>query len=201
MARRLHTIPPEWRQSIVGAGVGGRLGSALSAGLVACLTTDRFAVRRMAVVQVLADGRAYPAREIQQRVVALLGRRRCWGRSPAQALWADLRLLRQGGLRIGYSRRPGAQGYFLYDPPLVATQAARPDRPSLEQIAVWRTWDSVRKLEAMFSAWEFALDLARAGARNRHPDWTPEQIEAEARRLVGGVEPPDTNASRQTVRL
>jgi hypothetical protein len=47
--------------------------------------------------------------------------------------------------------------------------------------------DPARKLRAVFETFEFALQLARSGSRMRHPDWTDEQVEVEARRLVTGT--------------
>ncbi len=185
MTRSKPKLPAAWAGRLLSANREDRLATVLRSALVSCLATDAFVARRTAIAGVLADGRPHAAPEIRKRVAALLGRK-CWGRSPAQSLWADLRLLRRGGLRIGYSRRPRAQGYFLYDPPLVLSASNRPDRPSPEQWAAWRSWSTTRKLQSMFSAWEFALDLARAGARSRHPAWPPDQIEAEARRLMGG---------------
>jgi hypothetical protein len=47
---------------------------------------------------------------------------------------------------------------------------------------------SAAKMRAMFEMFEFALRQARIGTRRCHPDWTEEQIETEARRLVTGTE-------------
>ena len=56
------------------------------------------------------------------------------------------------------------------------------------QIQLYRSMDSVRKMRMLFEMFEFALRQSRLGARHRHPDWSDEQVEAEARRLVTGVE-------------
>lgn len=55
------------------------------------------------------------------------------------------------------------------------------------QTRIYRTMDPARKLRAVFETFEFALQLARSGTRMRHPDWTDEQVEVEARRLVTGT--------------
>jgi hypothetical protein len=55
-------------------------------------------------------------------------------------------------------------------------------------IQLYRLMDSARKMRMLFEMFEFAMHQARLGARHRHPDWSDEQVEAEARRLVTGVE-------------
>ncbi len=55
------------------------------------------------------------------------------------------------------------------------------------QIRIYRAMDPTRKLRAVFEMFEFALQLARSGTRMRHPNWTDEQVEVEARRLVTGT--------------
>jgi hypothetical protein len=57
------------------------------------------------------------------------------------------------------------------------------------QIETYRSWDGARKMRRMFEMFEFALRQTRLAVRSRHPDWSDEQIETEARRLVTGVEP------------
>jgi len=57
------------------------------------------------------------------------------------------------------------------------------------QIEVYRSWDSARKMHSMFEIFEFALRQTRLAVRSRHPDWSSDQVETEARRLVTGVEP------------
>jgi hypothetical protein len=61
--------------------------------------------------------------------------------------------------------------------------------PSVQavRVRVYRTMDPARKLRAVFEMFELALQLARTGTRMRHPGWTDEQVEAEARRLVTGT--------------
>jgi hypothetical protein len=52
------------------------------------------------------------------------------------------------------------------------------------QMQIYRAMDPARKLRAGFEMFELALQLARSGTRMRHPDWTDERVELEARRLV-----------------
>jgi hypothetical protein len=55
------------------------------------------------------------------------------------------------------------------------------------QTQIYRTMEPAQKLRAVFEMFEFALQLARSGTRMRHPGWTDEQVEMEARRLVTGT--------------
>ncbi len=72
----------------------------------------------------------------------------------------------------------------------MSERVTRPeDAGEIMQIQRYRSMDSVRKMRMMFEMFEFALRQARLGARHRHPDWSDEQMEAEARRLVTGVNP------------
>ncbi len=72
----------------------------------------------------------------------------------------------------------------------MSERATRPeDAGEIMQIQRYRSMDSARKMRMMFEMFEFALRQARLGARHRHPDWSDEQTEAEARRLVTGVNP------------
>ncbi|MBK9054691.1 MAG: hypothetical protein IPL78_28425 [Chloroflexi bacterium] len=79
---------------------------------------DKIAARRAALIDLLADGRPHPREEIWASVSAQL-EADCWGKRPHEALAHDLDVLRQGGLRIGYSRRPQTVGYYLQYPPCV----------------------------------------------------------------------------------
>ncbi len=63
------------------------------------------------------------------------------------------------------------------------------DAGEIMQIQRYRSMDSARKMRMVFEMFEFALRQARLGARHRHPDWSDEQTEAEARWLVTGVNP------------
>ena len=62
------------------------------------------------------------------------------------------------------------------------------DAAEAMQIQLYRSMGSIRKMRMVFEMFEFALRQSRLGARHRHPDWSDEQVEAEARRLVTGVE-------------
>jgi hypothetical protein len=144
--------------------------------------------RRLAIVEVLSDGRPHTCHDLLQAVEDCLGPG-CFGRSPGQTLWTDMRALRARDLRIGYSRSPGTKGYYLKYPPLGAlVKQGWEDSPNPVQTEIYRSMSNTRKMQAMFDLFEFVLHQAQVGTRWRHPDWSGEEIEAEARRLVAGVE-------------
>lgn len=147
---------------------------------------DKMAARRAALIDLLADGRPHPREEIWQTVAARLGED-CWGRLPQEALARDLSALRKGGIRIAYSRRPEATGYYLQHPPL-----QRPSRRKYEAV----NWELIthigqlsvpEKNERAFAAADFALHQKKLILAEGYPDWSPEQVAREARRLVFGV--------------
>lgn len=150
------------------------------------MRTDKIAARRAALIDLLADGRPHPREEIWQTIAARLGAD-CWGKQPQEALARDLSVLRKGGIRIAYSRRPKVTGYYLQYPPL--------ERPSSRQYEAvnWELIDHIRQLSVpeknrrAFAAADFALRQKKLILAEEHPEWTPEQVSNEARRLVFGV--------------
>jgi hypothetical protein len=148
---------------------------------------DKIAARRAALIDLLADGRAHPREEIWQVVAEQVGEG-CWGALPHEALARDLAALRQGGLRIAYSRRPSVNGYYLQYPPL--------ERPLTQpyEATNWTLIEQLRRLAVpqknsrAFAAAAFALRQKQLILAESYPDWTARQIEREARRLVYGVE-------------
>ena len=157
--------------------------------LAAQAESDLSLARRMAIVEVLMDGRPHPALDLRAAVEKRLGEG-CFGAQAEQTLEADLAALCSWGVRIDTSDTPGVEGYYLLDPPVVRPcQPLYQEEPSPLQAEIYRTWDGVRKMRRMFEMFEFALRQVRTGTRLRHPDWSDEQVEAEARRLVTGVEP------------
>jgi hypothetical protein len=149
---------------------------------------DKVAARRAALIDLLADGRPHPREEIWQTITAQLNDD-CWGKRPREALLRDLHALRQGQLRIAYSRRPGAEGYYLEYPPFERPQ------PTVYGATNWRLVEQLRRLsvpeknEMAFAAADFALRQKRLLLGEAHPDWTAGQIDREARRLVFGPSP------------
>lgn len=150
---------------------------------------DKIAARRAALVDLLADGRPHPREEIWQTIADQLGDEDCWGKVLQEALARDLAALRQGGIRIAYSRRPGIEGYYLQYPAL-----AGPSLPSYEGVS-WELIEALRRLpvpeknKRAFAAADFALRQKRLLLAAEHSDWPAEKVDAEARRLVYGVTP------------
>lgn len=150
------------------------------------LHVDQTAARRAALIDLLADGRPHPREEIWETIAAQLDKG-CWGKRPHEVLARDLDVLRQGGLRIGYSRRPQIVGYYLQYPPL-----RRPAQPRFEPINwTWvehlRQLSGVEKNQIAFSAADLALRQKRLLLAKEHPDWSDTQVEQEARRQVFSV--------------
>jgi hypothetical protein len=147
---------------------------------------DKIAARRAALIDLLADGRPHPRKEIWQTVADRLGVD-CWGKLPQEALARDLSALRKGGIRIAYSRRPEVTGYYLQHPPL-----QRPSRQQYEAVN-WEILAHIGQLSVSeknkraFAAADFALRQKRLILAESHPEWSPEQLTNEARRLVFGV--------------
>ena len=46
-----------------------------------------------------------------------------------------------------------------------------------------RAMSASEKVAVMHALWRQAWSLTSAGIRARHPDWLPEEVEAEARRI------------------
>ena len=147
---------------------------------------DQTAARRAALIDLLADGRPHPREEIWETIAAQLDKE-CWGKRPHEALAHDLDVLRQGGIRIGYSRRPQTMGYYLQYPAL-----HRPTQSAFETIDwTWvehlRQLSGVEKNQIAFAAADLALRQRRLLLAKEHPDWTVTEVEQEARRQVFGV--------------
>lgn len=147
---------------------------------------DKIAARRAAVIDLLADGRPHPREEIWQAVADQLGED-CWGKRPQESLARDLAVLRQGGIRIAYSRRPEIAGYYLQHPAMERPLSQPYDAPN------WQLLDAVRQLsvpeknQRAFSAAEFALRQKKLILAEAHPDWSSADVESRARQIVYGV--------------
>lgn len=146
---------------------------------------DKIAARRAALIDLLADGRPHPREEIWETVAAQLDDD-CWGKVPQEALARDLAALRQGGLRIAYSRRPEIAGYYLQYP-----QLERPSSPQYESIS-WQLIEAIGQLSVAeknrraFAAADFALHQKKLLIAEAKPDWNDAEVEQEARRQVFG---------------
>jgi len=156
--------------------------------LAAQAEADPSLARRMAIVEVLGDGRPHPGPDLRTAVEICLGEG-CFGVQAEQTLEADITALRDWGIRIGHSDSPEVEGYYLKDPAVMASrQHLYEEEPNSPQIETYRAWDNARKMRSMFEMFEFALQQARIGTRSRHPDWDDERVEAEVLRLVTGSE-------------
>ncbi|MFW6097676.1 MAG: hypothetical protein ACOC9Z_06350 [Chloroflexota bacterium] len=154
------------------------------------MTRDPVAARRAALADVLADGRPHTREQIWTAVQNQIGEG-CWGKRPEETLWRDLRTLREGGLRIAYSRRSGIEGYYLQDPIIERPQKQRRQAPDWQHTEFISQMTVPEKNRQAFAAAEFALQQKRLILAQEHPDWTSEQIDKEARRQVyGGHEVP-----------
>jgi len=51
------------------------------------------------------------------------------------------------------------------------------------ELARLRAMTASEKVAVMHSLWRQAWSLKSAGVRARHPDWSPEQVEAEVREI------------------
>jgi len=187
--QRANTWLAAWRQTVLDHLPRNRREAPWLWILAAQAETDPSLARRMAIVEVLGDGRPHPGSDLRAAVESRLGEG-CFGAQAEQTLEADIVALRAWGIRIGHSDSPEVEGYYLKDPAVVASrQRLYEEEPNPLQIETYRAWDNARKMRSMFEMFEFALHQVRIGTRSRHPDWDNEQVEAEVRQLVTGVEP------------
>jgi DNA-binding transcriptional ArsR family regulator len=147
---------------------------------------DKIAARRAALIDLLADGRPHPREEIWQMIASRLGED-CWGKLPQEALARDLSALRKGGIRIAYSRRPEVTGYYLQHPPLQRPSPRQYEAVNWELITHISRLSVSEKNKRAFAAADFALRQKKLILAESHPDWSPEQVADEARRLVFGA--------------
>lgn len=146
---------------------------------------DLVAARRAALVDLLADGRPHPREALWEAVAAQLGPD-CWRERPEEALWRDLKALRAGGLRIAYSRRPGIEGYYLAFPSLEGPTSHPQEPIDSRYLAGVREMTVVQKNRQAFAAAAFALQQKRLLLAREHREWSAEEVDAAARRLVYG---------------
>jgi hypothetical protein len=152
--------------------------------LAAQAEADPSLARRMAIVEVLGDGRPHPGPDLRTAVEKRL-REGCFGAQAEQTLEDDITALRAWGIRIGYSDSPEVEGYYLKDPAVMASrQRLYQEEPNPLQIETYRAWDNARKMRSMFEMFDLAMHRARMGVRARHPDWDDKRVEARARELV-----------------
>lgn len=188
--RAMNTLVPphpaiQWEQEARQIGQNPKLQLRLAA-MAGHIRLDKVAARRSALVDLLADGRPHTREEIWQKVIAQLGSD-CWGKRPHEALARDLNALRQGGVRIGYSRRPQTAGYYLQYPPLRSPTPVQFESINWTWVEHLRQLSGSEKNQLAFAAADLALRQKRLLLRKEQPDWSAEQVERESRRLVFGV--------------
>ncbi|MCB8963301.1 MAG: hypothetical protein H6651_23520 [Ardenticatenales bacterium] len=147
---------------------------------------DKISSRRAALIDLLADGRPHPREEIWTMIAAQLDDD-CWGKVPQEALARDLAALREGGIRIGYARRPEIAGYYLQYPPLAAPPSPQYESINQELVAAVGALSVAEKNERAFAAADFALRQKRLLLAEQQPEFTAAEVENEARRLVFGA--------------
>lgn len=147
---------------------------------------DKMAARRAALIDLLADGRPHPREEIWETIAAQL-EEACWGKVPQEALARDLAALRQGGIRIAYSRRPEIAGYYLQHPQLERPSAAQYEETSWELVEAIGELSVAEKNKRAFAAADFALRQKRLILAEAHPEWPDSAITQAARRQVFGA--------------
>lgn len=146
---------------------------------------DMVTARRAALVDLLAGGGVYDRETIWETIEAQLGEP-CWGKRPQETLWRDLRVLRRGGVRIAYSRRSGAVGYYLQHPALEAAQSRYQKQEDTQSLIGIRNMSPAAKVQQAFNAAAFALEQKRLVLAEQHPQWNVGEIDSAARRLVYG---------------
>ena len=60
---------------------------------------------------------------------------------------------------------------------------ALPEQTSHEQIAAFRAMSGTRRLQLAEQLYWSARKLKTAGVRSQHPDWPPDRVQEEVRRL------------------
>lgn len=175
----------EWAQDAQRPQPAGEWSLRLAA-MAGHMRLDKIAARRAALIDLLADGRAHPREEIWETIAAQLGEA-CWGKLPQEALARDLSALRKGGIRIAYSRRPEVTGYYLQHPPLQRPSPRQYEAVNWELVTHIGQLSVPEKNKRAFAAADFALRQKKPILAESHPEWSPEQVANEARRLVYGV--------------
>jgi len=153
--------------------------------MVGHMHIDKIAARRAALIDLLSDGRPHPREEIWETIAIQLDDD-CWGKVPQEALARDLAALRQGGLRIAYSRRPEIAGYYLQYPPLERASSPQYESISWEHIDAIGQLSVAEKNQRAFAAADFALRQKKLLLAEEQPDWFDTEVEQAARRLVFG---------------
>lgn len=174
-----------WRQASQSAQLDQLLRLRLAA-MVGHMQQDKVAARRAAVADLLSDGKLYPGEVIWQHINEQF-REDVWGKRPAETLQRDIQTLRNGGIRIAYSRRKGLHGYYLQYPAIERPSSTYQEPINWQYIEGLKTLSPAEKTERAFAAADFALKQKTLLLKDQHPDWSDEKAVGEARKLVYGV--------------
>lgn len=85
---------------------------------------------------------------------------------------------------MGYSRRAEIEGYYLQHPPLQEPRLSPHDEINQQYVESLRRMSVPEKLKLAFSSIDFALRQRELTLSEKHPDWSLEAVEQEARRQV-----------------
>lgn len=135
-----------------------------------------------ALLDLLGDGRLHLRKALETAVAGRMAR-------PYTNLTHDLAALRQAGWRIAYSRGKGMEGYYLQCPPRIEELPRWQEPLNPLHIALIQALSPAQKVARAMASAEFALSQRRLLLAEMHPDWSAEQIDREARRIVYRVPP------------
>ncbi|MEM7799668.1 MAG: hypothetical protein AAF633_10805 [Chloroflexota bacterium] len=143
---------------------------------------DRVAARREALVELLSHGQPIAKSVLLAKVEEKIGP--CWGKRPSEALLRDLNALRLGGIRIGYSRRKEAEGYYLKYPALEADLPTWVEPVNATYLEMVQKLKPEEKLARGFASAQFALTQRRLILRRQEPEQSDEMLDQQARLIV-----------------
>lgn len=174
-----------WQQASQSLDLDQQLRLRLAA-MVGHMQQDKVAARRAAVADLLSDGTVYDREAIWQHINELFSED-VWGKRPAETLQRDIQTLRNGGIRIGYSRRKGLQGYYLMYPAIERPSPSYQEPINWQYIEGLKTLSPAEKTARAFAAADFALKQRALILKDKHPDWSDEKALKEARTIVYGA--------------
>ena len=156
-------------------------------GLNSHIQSDKIAQRRIALITILSDGSPHKKEELFERIEQMLGAG-CWGQIKSEALLRDLNVLRKGGIRIAYSRKPAIQGYYLAFPSFDYVPSYQSEEMPKALIRAIKALKPDEKTLRAFAAADFAFNQKRLILKEQRPDWSDEKIDKVSRQIVYGVE-------------
>ena len=113
--------------------------------------------------------------------------RRLLGQGASGSPARDLAALRQGGIRIAYTRRPEIARYYLQHPQLERPFTSPYETTNWTLIEAIGQLSVAKKNERAFAAASFALRQKRLILAEEHPEWSIAAVEKAARAVVFGI--------------